>query len=352
MSDIPLRSARRKRADKRITTAWRLACTLVAAFVVWPAAAAEPASKEGIAFFESKIRPVLAKNCYSCHSGSVQAKGACGSILGPACQIGGQSGPRHRRRATRRNSKILSVLNYEGPEMPPAGQLAQRDARGLQSMDRHRGTRSARRESRSPRRRRSTSRQSARPGRTRHRKQPVPRSREGMGLVCRWISFVHAKQEATGTQPVKDAEPIVWLRRVSFDLVGLPPTAGQVAAIERDSSRKAREQTRRSAARIAAVRRALGPALAGRRPIRREHRQGAELRLPPGLALPRLGHRCLQRRQAIQPLPPGADRRRPAAGRLAPSNATPSVIATGFLALGPKGINERNREVVSAGHRR
>src|ERR1700722_6058036 len=92
MSEIPLRSALKLRADKRLKTASKL-CTWVAAFVAWPAAAAEPASKDGIAFFESKIRPVLAKNCFSCHSGSVQARGGLRLDTKVGIQIGGQSGP-------------------------------------------------------------------------------------------------------------------------------------------------------------------------------------------------------------------------------------------------------------------
>ena len=35
-------------------------------------AAEQPPTKAGIAFFEQKIRPVLVKHCYKCHSG--QAK--------------------------------------------------------------------------------------------------------------------------------------------------------------------------------------------------------------------------------------------------------------------------------------
>ena len=73
-------------------------------------------------------------------------------------------------------------------------------------------------------------------------------------------------------------------------------------------------QGRRSAARLAPLRRALGPALARRGAVRRVERQD-ELHLPPGLALPRLGDRLVQRRQAVRPVRPRADRRRPPPGR-------------------------------------
>ena len=96
---------------------------MAAALVALPAAAARTRVKnEGIAFFESKIRPVLAKNCFSCHSGSVQARGGLRLDNRAGLLIGGQSGPAIVP-GDPENSKLISVLHYEGPEMPPAGQL-------------------------------------------------------------------------------------------------------------------------------------------------------------------------------------------------------------------------------------
>ncbi|MFM7803288.1 MAG: DUF1549 domain-containing protein, partial [Verrucomicrobiota bacterium] len=42
--------------------------------------------------------------------------------------------------------------------------------------------------------------------------------------------FVLARLEAGGLHPVRQASPLEWLRRASFDLTGLPPTPEQVAA--------------------------------------------------------------------------------------------------------------------------
>ena len=110
------------RLNRRRAAMGCVALTWLAALATWPARAAEPISKEGVDFFEKKIRPVLAKNCYSCHSGSVQARGGLRVDTRAGLLIGGQSGPA----ITPRNpdeSKLISVLHYEGPEMPPAGQL-------------------------------------------------------------------------------------------------------------------------------------------------------------------------------------------------------------------------------------
>ncbi len=42
--------------------------------------------------------------------------------------------------------------------------------------------------------------------------------------------FILARLEAEGLQPAPEADRVTWLRRVSFDLTGLPPTPEQVAA--------------------------------------------------------------------------------------------------------------------------
>ncbi len=47
---------------------------------------------EGIAFFESRIRPVLAQECYECHSTATKAKGGLLLDTRAGWQKGGDSG--------------------------------------------------------------------------------------------------------------------------------------------------------------------------------------------------------------------------------------------------------------------
>lgn len=49
-------------------------------------------------------------------------------------------------------------------------------------------------------------------------------------------AFILARLEAAGLKPARAASPLEWLRRASFDLTGLPPTAEQVAAFQPDDS--------------------------------------------------------------------------------------------------------------------
>ncbi|MFG0332213.1 MAG: DUF1549 and DUF1553 domain-containing protein, partial [Maioricimonas sp. JB049] len=51
--------------------------------------------------------------------------------------------------------------------------------------------------------------------------------------------FVHARQREHGLEPVADAEPLILLRRLYFDLTGLPPTLPQMQAMQSNSSPEA-----------------------------------------------------------------------------------------------------------------
>src|SRR5688572_20040312 len=66
---------------------------LVAAVWVGPASASEPAP-EGVAFFEKRVRPLLVKHCYSCHSAEAKKlKGELRLDTRDGVLKGGASGP-------------------------------------------------------------------------------------------------------------------------------------------------------------------------------------------------------------------------------------------------------------------
>jgi hypothetical protein len=55
-------------------------------------------------------------------------------------------------------------------------------------------------------------------------------------------AFLLAKLEAAGLAPVAEADPHTWLRRVTFDLTGLPPTEDDIAAFLADRSPQSHER--------------------------------------------------------------------------------------------------------------
>jgi hypothetical protein len=343
MSANPWQAVHSSRAAKLWTVPTWITSLVIAALPYYGAAAAEPASSEGIAFFEKKIRPVLTKNCYGCHSGSVQARGGLRLDTRAGVLIGGQSGPAlvpHKPD----ESKILSVLHYEGPEMPPAGPLSKEtidDFKAWISM----GAPDPRDEvlRYKSKKRIDLNEEQKKWVYQAPRKPAVPTVKRADWAWNEVDNFVLAKQQELRTRPVSDAEPLVWLRRVSFDLVGLPPTSSQIATIERDPSRKSREQI---------VDTLLSLPQYGERWGRH------------WLDIARYAESTGKERNLIYPQawryrdwvidafnadePYDQFLREQIAGDLLPARDAAErdahVIATGFLALGPKGINERNRE--------
>ena len=95
-------------------------CVLLAA---GSAARAEKPSAEQLAFFESKIRPVLSARCYTCHSEAAKkSKGGLTLDRRESMLKGGDTGPAlvPGKPAT---SLLLKAVKYEGLEMPPTGKL-------------------------------------------------------------------------------------------------------------------------------------------------------------------------------------------------------------------------------------
>jgi hypothetical protein len=81
---------------------------------------------EQLAFFESRIQPVLAKHCYACHSSEAAKanKLKAGLLLDSRDGVlkGGESGsPISPGKPA--DSILISAIRYQDLEMPPAGKL-------------------------------------------------------------------------------------------------------------------------------------------------------------------------------------------------------------------------------------
>lgn len=201
-------------------------------------------SEEQRAFFEQKIRPVLVEHCYSCHSVEAEKskKLQGGLYLDSAAGVtaGGDSGPGlvpHKPA----ESLLLKALKYDGLEMPPTGKLSEQIIADfakwieLGAPDPRRGERTGK-----PKREidLNTGRQwwSFQP-----LSQPAPPDVADVTLdpVDR---FLVAAQRAAGIKPNVLATKEKWIRRVYFDLIGLPPTPEQLTAFLSDDSPQAYEK--------------------------------------------------------------------------------------------------------------
>ncbi len=198
----------------------------------------------GVAFFEKKIRPVLVKECYGCHSTAKAKKPRGGLLLDSreGLRKGGDSGPVivPGRPA---QSLLIKVLGHGDPKraMPPKKKLDEAVVRDFEEWirqgapDPRDGTRVAGQD------------QGIEKGRGHWAYQPPRKAAVPPVKNTAWPRtdvdrFVLKALEAKGLTPVDDADRRTLLRRVSFDLIGLPPTPAEVEAFARDPSTGAFEK--------------------------------------------------------------------------------------------------------------
>ena len=125
--------------------------------------------------------------------------------------------------------------------------------------------------------------------------------------------FVLAKLESKGLSPVDDADKLALLRRVFFDLVGVPPNAGRDRVVSRGRQPRRVCENRRWAPGPPRIWSTMGPSLAGCGALCRLQRLVRELHLLRRLAFSQLRDCRLQRRQAGRPVSQGTVGRRPVA---------------------------------------
>ncbi len=205
-----------------------------------PAQESEQAAEE-IAFFERKVRPFLSEYCYSCHS--KDAKVVHGDLyLDSVAGIlqGGESGTLVVA-GKPEESLLIHALEYQdGLEMPPKGRLSAEEIAPLiewiqngavtppvdevvqerpQGIDFVAG-------------RQFWSFQPA----VQH---PLPETQLSTWPQQRLDHFVLARMEELGLKPAPRADRVTLIRRLSFDLVGLPPTPDEVERFVNDDSPEA-----------------------------------------------------------------------------------------------------------------
>ncbi len=87
---------------------------------------------DGEQFFESKVRPILANNCYTCHTGA--QSGGLRLDSREAILKGGKSGPAVVP-GSPEQSLLIQATNYSHPriKMPPGDKLEETDIATFQS---------------------------------------------------------------------------------------------------------------------------------------------------------------------------------------------------------------------------
>jgi hypothetical protein len=204
---------------------------------------ASPAAQdpEGVDFFERKIRPVLAEICYECHSArATKLKGDLLLDSRAGVLKGGSRGPAVVA-GDLEQSLLLQAIRQTDPKlkMPPNRKLSAEQIADFEEWIR-RGA---------PDPRADAPPVSPDPAQmTRHwafqppREPPVPRVRQRDWIRTPIDAFILAGLEARGLSPSPSADPRALLRRVTYDLTGLPPTPEAVDAFLADPSAEAYEK--------------------------------------------------------------------------------------------------------------
>ena len=196
-----------------------LTCWLLLA--VAPTALRAQSDKNAIDFFETKIRPVLAERCYSCHGetkqrGDIRLDGRDHFVRlrdeGPVVDLKDPA-----------KSRLLKALRHEGEfKMPPKGdKLAPQVIADFETWVKAGAVWP------------DSGKVAANPAKTHWAFQPVqkpaaPKVQNPAWALTPVDAFILARLEAKKLQPNAPADRRTLLRRVKFDLLGLPVTAEEV----------------------------------------------------------------------------------------------------------------------------
>ena len=312
---------------------------------VWAQA---PPTAEQITFFEKNIRPVLVNECYACHATTAaKIKGGLTLDTRDGIRTGGDTGPAVVPGDVKKSLLITALRQvHDRPRMPPKKKLAEDVIANFEKWiamgapdPRDGPAKTAKSEIDIEKGRQFWSFQPV-------RKPAPPAVRDAAWPKSDIDRFLLAELEAKGLHPVADADSRTLLRRLCFDLIGLPPAPEEVERFVMDFAAKPQ------AALEAAVDRLLASPQFGERwgrhwldVARYAESSGRSI----NFAYP---HAWRYRDYVIDAFnkdkPYNQFIREQLAGDLLPANDDKEkaefLIATGFLAIGPKAHDVFNRQ--------
>ena len=323
----------------------RILISLIAAMaatvtVTRTSAAADDAA--ALDFFEKKVRPVLANNCHNCHSAFNNSMGGLRVDDRNGLLTGGGRGPAVVPGEPERSRLIQAVRQTGDLKMPPKKKLSDEEIGDLTKWIADGAFWPE------PKLPASVGKSAAEYEQLRKEHwawQPLNQPQPPLVRDASWPRddldrFVLARLEEKGLAPVHDAKRLTYIRRVTFDLAGLPPTPEEIDAFVEDESADAFEKL---------VDRLLNSTTFGERWGRHWldlARYGESTGSARNLPMP---HAWRYRDYVIDAFnhdkPYDQFIREQVAGDLLPANSprekAEQLVATGFLALGVKDVNQR-----------
>ncbi len=190
-------------------------------------------------FFEMRVRPVLAKNCFGCHNsakmGGLEMSGR------EALLKGGKSGPALVAGDPEKSLLIQAVAQtHERLKMPPSGKLPEAEIADLRAWIKDGAVwPESAAKSAKPAEYVITPEQRAFWAFQPVRKPELPAVKDQKWARTPIDHFILAKLEEKNLKPVALANKRTLIRRVTLDLTGLPPTPEEVQAFVDDKSKDA-----------------------------------------------------------------------------------------------------------------
>lgn len=203
--------------------------------------AEEPKDSQKAAFFDKRIKPILATRCFECHGGQSTIHGGLRLTSRAGLLQGGQRGPAVDLEDVE-SSILIRAIHYDGPKMPPGGQLPPEQIAvltrwvelGLPWSDEQEDFGFVgRNEGKGP--------PKVEDSKTfwsfqRPKRPEVPGVDLGGWVKTPIDAFILARLEAAGLKPSPPADKGALLRRAHYDLTGLPPSPAEVDAFLADPS--------------------------------------------------------------------------------------------------------------------
>lgn len=207
--------------------------------------AEQPATPEDLLFYTRDVRPVLEQHCFKCHGGR-EVEGGLRLTTRASLLNGGDSGPPVDLEKPEA-SLLLEAVNYQSFEMPPTGKLPQAkidvltkwvrlgvpvpaDAPEVVAPAEHGASPQVNDETRNH--------WSFRP-----LLRPVPPAVKRPEWVANPVdAFILSRLEQADLSPNPPADRRTLMRRVHYDLLGLPPSPEEVEEFARDAAPDAYER--------------------------------------------------------------------------------------------------------------
>ncbi|MCU1325938.1 MAG: cytochrome [Bryobacterales bacterium] len=205
-----------------------------AALLFAATASGQTYSAEGLALFESKVKPLLRANCEACHS-AANKSGGLALDTREAVLTGGKRGPAVKLDAAPQDSLLIQAVEQIGdvkmpmarPKLKPEEIAVLRDwiSQKLPWAEK----------------------KQTQPRNWDHWSFQVPKRTTPPAVVAKsWVknpidNFVMARLEKEKVQPSPETDKATLLRRVSLDLTGLPPSPQEMREFLADKSPKAYE---------------------------------------------------------------------------------------------------------------